>query len=261
MGCSFVISKRPGGGVGNIDQLTGIPPGVEGRDWRTIEKIGSGRIGRPFRAGQLKLPRLADRSVFHIAGDRDPVREETLRLKGSQKLIGQLDLEAVLPAIGVLALAVDGRLVVQIRLASGEKRPRQLPAGSAARINMNVDGNSVSPLACPAKNIISVADILDVINEADNRAGGWLPPRGCDGGRCRNQQAGGPGRERARHISPSDAQPDGIAKQKESRPYRHTMHTMRQGAHSVSSSFGKRVTLVESHDFNSLSASSADPIT
>jgi hypothetical protein len=150
----------------------------------------------------LKLARLEKRGVFHIADDRDPVGEETLSMKGSQELIGQLDLEAVLAAIGVLALAVDGRLVVEIRLASRHERARRLPASGTARIDMNVDGRSVSLLARPAEQIISVADILDVVDEADHRTGARL--RGHNTGRCGQKQSCDRDRESARQVRPGD---------------------------------------------------------
>src|SRR5258707_13037372 len=169
---ALVVPKGAGRVVRNVRKLARIPPGIEGRNRRTVEKIGRRRIGRPFGAWKLKPSRACDRGVLHIAGDRDAVRVQSLLLKGSQELIGERDLETVLSAIGVLALAVDGRLVVELGLACQDERPGRRRTGSMVCVDMNLNGAPVALLAGPTENIILVAFVPDVVDDTDHRAGG-----------------------------------------------------------------------------------------
>jgi hypothetical protein len=165
---------------------------------RTVEKIGCGRIGRPFGAWKLKPSRPRDRGVFHVTGDRDPVRVQTLLLERSQELIGLRDLESVFSSIRVLALSVDGRLVVHVGLAGQDIGPRRRSTGGVIRVDVNVDRASVSLLARPPKDIVLIAYLPDIVNDADHRADVRLRTCGRHTGRCRQEQACDRGRERFR---------------------------------------------------------------
>lgn len=172
--CSLVVAERAGGGIGNINLLAGFLLRIEGGDWRTVEKIGRGRIDRPFGTRECKFSGACERGVFDVACERDAVDVEFFALEGSEELVWKGDSESMRAAIRVVALAVNGGLVREIGRACHDVRSRRFVAGGVVRVDVDGDRAAIALLAGPAVDVVLVALEGDAVNDASDGAGGWF---------------------------------------------------------------------------------------
>ena len=95
-------------------------------------------------------------------------------VEGTQELVGKGDAETVLAAVAVVALAVDGRFVGEVRRASRDESAWWVVAGRMASVEMNLNRAADAFLAGPTRDVVLVPFVAYGVNHPGNRAGGLV---------------------------------------------------------------------------------------